>query len=95
MLDATITGGLVTAQKFDEAGRRYWNVHSDEAHKTVRLIVKNDQHAALLNELEKHSRITATGRLMSRAAAGSSGLVSALLTIDLNQLKIRKGTAND
>ena len=63
----------------------------DEAHKTVRLIVKNDQHAAMLNELEKHSRITASGRLMSRAAVGSSGLVSALLTIDLNQLKIHKG----
>lgn len=91
MLDATITGGRVTVQKFDEAGRRYFNVHSDEAHKTVRLIVKNDQHAAMLNELEKHSRITATGRLMSRAAVGSSGLVSALLTIDLNQLKIHKG----
>ncbi len=93
MLDATITGGLVTVQKFDEAGRRYFNVHSDEAHKTVRLIVKNDQHAAMLNELEKHSRITASGRLMSRAAVGSSGLVSALLTIDLNQLKIHKGAA--
>jgi len=95
MIQATITGGLVTLEKFDEAGRRYFNVHSDEAHKTVRLIVKNDQHAALLNELEKHSRITATGRLMSRAAVGSSGLVSALLTIDLNQLKIHKGAAND
>ena len=91
MLDATITGGLVTVQKFDEAGRRYFNVHSDEAHKTVRLNAKNDQHAAMHNELEKHSRITASGRLMSRAAVGSSGLVSALLTIDLNQLKIHKG----
>lgn len=95
MIQATITGGLVTLEKFDEAGRRYFNVHSDEAHKTVRLIVKNDQHAALLSQLDKHSRITATGRLMSRAAVGSSGLVSALLTIDLNQLKIHKGAAND
>lgn len=88
MLNATITGWITSELKFDERGRQYCSIYSDQAGRSVRAIIRNDQHARLVGDLRKGDRLTASGGLHSAGAIGPSGQTLAYLTIDVQTLRI-------
>lgn len=90
MLNATIVGQITSALQHDEQGRRYCTVYSDQARRSVRVLVRNDRHAELISQLPKGARLSATGTLHSRGAIGPSGQTLAYLQIALNTLKIHE-----
>lgn len=90
MLDATITGGLVTMPLRDAEGALYCTVHSDEAHRSVRVYFRNEQQAELVERLPKHGRLTVSGRLIARGGITDSGKAVAFLSIRAQQLKIHE-----
>lgn len=90
MLTATITGGLTTFLAATPEGDRYCTIYSDEARRSVRAIVRNDRHAALIRKLPKHGRLTVTGPLRCKGAIGPTGQTLAYLTIVVQSIKIHE-----
>ena len=93
MLDATITGGITSALQRNDEGTLYITVHSDQARRSVRALIRNKRHAEMVENLAKYSRLTVTGPLLSRGAVGQSGEAVALLSINVQSIKIHEATA--
>lgn len=90
MLEATITGGLVSMPVRDAEGALYCTVNSDEAHRSVRVYFRNQQQADMVQALPKHGRLTVSGRLRAVGAISDTGRAVAFLTIYAQQLKIHE-----
>ena len=90
MLTATIIGQITSALKHDEQGRRYCTVYSEQARRSVRVLVRNDRHAELIGQLPKGARLSVSGALHSRGAIGPSGQTLAYLQIAAQTLKIHE-----
>jgi len=90
MLEATITGGLVTMPQRDAEGALFCTVNSEEAHRSVRVYIRNEQQAALVESLPKHGRLTVSGRLSAKGGISETGKALALLKIYAQQIKIHE-----
>lgn len=90
MLRATITGQITSAVQHDEKGRRYCTVYSDQARRSVRVLVRNDRHAELLGQLPKGARLSVTGDLHTKGAIGPKGQTLAYLHIAAQTIKIHE-----
>ena len=90
MLSATITGEIVTLMQLDPTGAKFCTVNSPEARRSVRVYFRNEQQAALVEQLPKHGRLTVSGRLKSQGAISDTGKAVALLSIYAQQLKIHE-----
>lgn len=92
MITATITGGITSALAPTPEGEWYCTVYSNEARRSVRIIVRNEIHAALIRQLPKHGRLSVTGQLRSKGAISPTGKTLAHLTIILQTMKIHEVT---
>lgn len=90
MLNATITGEIVTFMQLDPTGAKFCTINSPEARRSVRVYFRNEQQAALVEQLPKHGRLTVSGRLIARGGISETGKASALLSIYAQQLKIHE-----
>lgn len=90
MLEATITGGIVTMPQRDAEGALYCTVNSDEARRSVRVYFRNEQQADMVKQLPKHGRLTVSGRLRANGAISETGRAVAFLTIYAQQLRIHE-----
>jgi hypothetical protein len=88
MLTATVTGGLTSRLMTAPEGHYYCTIYSEEARRSIRALVRNHTHAALIEKLPKHARLTVSGQLRSKGAIGPAGQTLAYLTIVVQTMKI-------
>lgn len=88
MLNATITGQLTGGLRENERGAMFCTVYSAESKRAVRAVLRSQEHIDLIATLSKMSRLTVTGPLMTKGAVSPSGHTLALLSINVQSMKI-------